>query len=148
MTDLVLWLHIVAAGVWIGTSVVQLMAPPLLADGGPLVKATWGKAVLGFGRRITTPAAVLLLITGIELVRSGGYSYTDAFVLIGIVVVLVGGAIGGAVVGPTSRQLTISAEAGEESGVQEAEMRLRTFGVLDLALVLFTVYTMVTALGA
>lgn len=148
MTDVVLWLHIVAAGVWIGGSVVQAAAPPLLAEGGPLVKATWARAVVGFGTRLYTPAAVVLLLTGIELVRSLDYGYTDFFVLVGFVMVAIGAVFGGAVFGPSGRHLAEAVEAGDAAEEKRLDTKLRTFGIIDIVLLLFTVYAMVAALGA
>lgn len=148
MTDVVLWLHIVAAGTWIGTNVVQALAPSLLAEGGPLVKATWARAVVGFGTRIYVPAAVLLLLTGVELVRSLEYSYGDLFVILGIVTVLVGGALGGVVYGPSGRSLAQAVESGDGSEEKRLNTKLRSIGFLETVLVLFTAFAMVAALGA
>jgi len=148
MTNVVLWLHIVAAGAWIGTNVVRAVAPPLLADGGPLVKATWARTVAGFSRRIYNPAAVVLLLTGIELVRSLNYSYGNLFVLIGIGMVIVGGALGGMVFAPSGRSLADAVEAGDDGAVRRLDGKIRTFGILDTVLVLFTVYAMVASLGS
>lgn len=148
MTDVLLWLHIVAGGVWIGTNVVQLVAPRLLADGGPLVKATWARTVVGFGTRIYTPVAIVLLLTGIELVRSLDYSYGDTFVLIGIAVVIIGGVLGGVVFGPTGRSLADAVEAGDEEETERLDGKRRTFELVDTGLVLFTIYAMVVSLGS
>lgn len=148
MTDVVLWLHIVAASAWLGANVVQAVVPPLLADGGPLVKATWARTVVGLGRRIYNPAFVVLLITGIELVRSLNYSYGDLFVLVGIGVVIVGGALGGMVFAPSGRSLADAIEAGDDGAAQRLASKIRTFGILDTVLVLFTIYAMVASLGS
>lgn len=148
MTSLVLWLHIVAAGAWIGTDVVQAVAPRFIDGGGAPVRANWARAVAGFGTRIYTPAAIVLLLTGIELVRSGGHRFSDAFVLIGIAVVVIGGVLGGTVFGPDNRRLAASLEAGETEAVQRLTKKLRSFGLLDTVLILFATYAMVANLGS
>jgi uncharacterized membrane protein len=148
VSNFVLWIHVLAAGAWFGTNVVQAVAPPLMARGGDATMATWHRATSDFGTRIYTPAAIILLLTGVELVRSRGWSYGDTFVLVGIGTVVVGSVLGAFVFGPGGRAAGDAIDAGDRSNAGAAVNRLRGFITLDTALLLFTIYAMTTKLGA
>lgn len=148
MGNVVLWLHIVAAGAWIGTNIVQAVTRSAMAGTGPAVRANWERTAVRFGTRIYTPAGVLLLLTGIELIRRNGYSYADTFVLIGIAMVVVGGALGATVFAPTGRAAADAIESGDVAAERRIMPRLQAFGILDTVLVLLTTYAMVAAIGA
>ena len=69
--DIVLWLHIVAACVWIGGQIVVAIVIPLLRENRPL-----GSAI---GRRfqaVAWPAFLVLLATGIVNVGNAGLSWS------------------------------------------------------------------------
>ena len=148
MSNVVLWLHVLAAATWFGTNVVQAVAPPLMARGGAGATATWYRAASDFGTRIYTPAALILLFTGVELVRSGPWSFASTFVMMGIGMVLVGATLGIFVFGPGGRATATAVESGDASASASAITRLRAFGILDSVLLLLTIYAMLTKLGA
>ena len=147
MSDIVLWVHVLAAGAWVGTNVVQAVAPPLMQRGGIAAEVAWFRAMSDFENRIYTPAGVVILLTGVELVRSTGRSYGDPFVLIGIAAVTVGVGLGVAVFGPAGRSAGEALESGDREAAAATLARLRAFGIVDTVVVVFAVFAMVSKLG-
>jgi uncharacterized membrane protein len=140
---LLLTIHILAAATWIGgglfasLSFAQLSRTNSMTRIAELEKALGGKF---FGTSV-----LLLILSGVGLVStSDAFGWGSAFVLIGIGVVLVDGALEGAIFGP---RLKRAAETGDADGQQYR--RVLTFSsVSHLALVVFAVWAMVAKFGA
>lgn len=146
MRNIILWVHIGAAGIWLGANFTQAIAAPVMRAKGATAEAAWWLTTVAMGRRLYTPAAIVALLTGVELVRSGAFGYGDAFVLIGIAMVVVSALLGVLVFARQGRHVAAGLEAGDD--VQPLRARLVAFGRLDTALILFTMYAMVAKLGA
>jgi hypothetical protein len=97
------------------------------------------------GGKFFGTSVLLLILSGVGLVStSDAFGWGSAFVLIGIGVVLVDGALEGAIFGP---RLKKAAETGDAHGQQYR--RILTFSsVSHLALVVFAVWAMVAKFGA
>lgn len=148
MGEFLLFVHIVAAGSWLGASVTQFVVTPSLQKVGGAPAAAWMRQTVRMGTAIYTPAAVVLLITGFWMViRESIYEFEQAFVAIGIVMVILGAVFGARVFGPGGRKVADLHEAGEIAKAGEAHQRLAMFGAIDSALLLFTIWAMVTRLG-
>ena len=92
MQEFLLTIHIIAAGAWIGTNVVQMVTMRRVIAQGGSPAATWMTSVVHWGRVIYTPAAVVILATGIGMVlNSSLYEFSNAFVSIGFLAVIVAG---------------------------------------------------------
>ena len=146
MRNVILWLHIGAAGTWLGANMFQVVGGPIIRRAGDAAESAWLRTSVELGKRLYPPAAILVLITGIELVRRGAWSYGDTFVLIGIAVVVFGAVTGSALIDPWSKKLITALETNDETA--SLRTRLNGIGLLDTALVLFTIYVMVAKLGA
>ncbi|NNF63796.1 MAG: hypothetical protein HKN07_06010 [Acidimicrobiia bacterium] len=146
MRNVILWLHIGAAGTWLGANMFQLVGGPLVRKAGAATESAWLRAVVDLSKRLYPPAAILALLTGIELVRRGAWSYGDVFVMIGITMVVFGAVVGSALIGPWSTRLIEAIDTGGESA--SLRNRLNGITILETALVLFTIYAMVAKLGA
>jgi hypothetical protein len=78
------------------------------------------------------------------LTSEGTYSFTDAFVLVGIAMVIVGGAIGGAVLARgNKRAAELYGEGGQSAELPPLQRRLLTWGIVDTVLLLVTILAMV-----
>ena len=148
MRNVLLILHILGAGAWFGGNMVQLLVNPRIGESGSTVAAHWLRTTARFGTRLYTPAAVLILVTGIWLVLITPYEFSDVFVSIGFLVVIAGAALGMAVFGPTGRKAADAHESGDAQTAQIAERRLAGFGSLDTVLVVVAITVMVLRLGA
>lgn len=149
MQNLLLILHILGAATWFGANMVQMVVNPRIGDSGPQVAASWLRTTVKLGRVLYMPAALLILASGIGLVlNSDGYEFSDTFVSVGFLVVIVGAVLGMAVFGPTGRKAADAYESGDTQVVRASERRLAGFGILDSALVLIAIVLMVMRFGS
>ena len=148
MRELLLFIHIVAIGAWLGSATLQLVANPAMQRAGGATAASWMRQTARIGRVVVSPAAVITLITGVILVlREDVFDFEQVFVTIGFLVVVVGAVLGMRVSGPGGRKAADLHEQGDEKGAAAVESRLRRWGLIELALLLFAIYAMVDKLG-
>lgn len=146
--EILLVLHIVGAGTWLGANVVQAVTPPLAASQGDAVSAGWYRITAVLSNRLYMPAAITILITGILLVlRSDAYGFDTPFVGIGMGMIVVGAVFGIVVFDPVGRRAAEAIEAGDSARARSATNRLTAFGVLDTLLLVFTITAMVLRWG-
>ena len=149
MQNTLLLIHILAASAWLGGNVVQIIAGPAMEKAGAGPHAAWVRTTVKLGRWLYTPAALIALVTGFELVRSNSaYEFSAAFVSLGFFAVIVGATLGMAVFGPTGRALADSIDRGDYTLVRTLKGKIRMWGTIDTVLVLVTIYAMVAKLGA
>ncbi|MBT8246713.1 MAG: DUF2269 domain-containing protein [Acidimicrobiia bacterium] len=148
MTSVLLYIHILAAGAWIGTSVVQAVTNDRMSRESDEVAVGWLKAVVRWGTVIYAPAAVLVLVTGIWMVAISNevYRFESLFVVIGFGMVVIGVYFGNRIFGPLSLKAAGLRAKGEDAGPVYG--RLRTFGLIDMILLLITFAAMVGRWGA
>lgn len=149
MRTFLLVIHILAAGAWIGANVTQAVVTPRIAKQGGASAATWMQATVTMGRVLYSPAAVVLLVTGFALVlRSGSpYEFEQAFVIVGIAVVVVATFLGIRVFGPGGQRAAAAFEAGNGDGARQIVGRLGLYGLLDTVLAVVAVTAMVAKWG-
>ena len=144
-----LWIHILAAASWFGGGVATTIGNRVFAAEADPVRAGWYRLVLRLGQVLYTPAAVLVLLTGVFLVTGNSlYGFGSTFVSIGFLAVIVGAALGMAVYGPKSREAAAALVGGNASAAAAAVTRLQQAGVLELALLAITIASMVWKWGA
>lgn len=149
MRTVLLTLHIIGAGVWIGGNLAQFVTTNRLAPQGGQVAARWMETVALWGRALYTPAAVVILATGIGLVLdSGFYEFSNAFVSIGFVAIATGAAIGIAVVGKGSERAAVAFAAGDDSAGAAEIKRYMPWAMVDTLIIVVTVVAMVGKWGA
>lgn len=147
MTDLALWLHIVAAAAWLGGNLVMMMMPGLLASGGPPTMLTLARASLALGRVFFTPAAVATLLTGIWLVIETGVSWGAAFVSIGFAAVGISAVLSMLLVAPATRRRIAALEGGDDEQARSLAPRASFYGVINVLVLLTTYWAMVARWG-
>lgn len=149
MRSFLLTVHIAAAGTWLGANVTQAVASRAMGAHGSQAVAGWYRFAGNLSRFVYIPAGVLLVITGTWMVLTiDAYSFGNAFVIIGLAVVIVGAILGSAVFDPTSKVAAQAAETNDASTFRAAAAKLATFGVLDTLLILLAITVMVLRLGA
>jgi len=150
MSEVLLTLHIVAAGTWIGANVVQFMSTNRIAAEGGAAAASWFETVAWWGRVLYSPAAVVLLATGIALVLdSSFYEFSDAFVSIGFLAIVAGAVIGITKIAKESERAGAAFAAGDDAGgLAVFKQKIMPWTVLDTLILLVTVFAMVGKWGA
>lgn len=146
MDGLLLFLHIAAAGTWIGGNIAQFVLKPRFASGSD--RSSFWLGTVDMGRKQYTPAALVLLGTGIWLVaRNDAFQYETPFVAIGVVVVVLGAVLGMAVFAPQGRKAASLRQQGDDAGALAVERHLSVVGGVDTILVLIAVAAMVWKWG-
>ncbi|HEX6945962.1 MAG TPA: hypothetical protein VF246_01250 [Acidimicrobiia bacterium] len=140
LQQILLTLHIIAAGLWLGGGIYATLAYRRHAAEGTLSRVMAVEEKIGafFG-----VAVVTLLLTGIGMVlNSERFSFTHAFVIIGIGAIVVSGALEGRVFGPAMKR------AGEAEGPASFPAPMRWALPWYVVVFVFVVWAMVAKLGA
>ncbi|NND03212.1 MAG: hypothetical protein HKN91_10535 [Acidimicrobiia bacterium] len=150
MTEILLTLHIIAAGTWIGASVVQLVTSGRISAQGGAAAASWHETAAWWGKVLYSPAAVVILATGVALVLdSTFYEFSNAFVSIGFLAVIAGAVLGITKIGKGSEQAAAAFAAGDDaSGLATFKQKVFPWAVLDSVILLIVVLAMVGKWGA
>lgn len=145
--EILLVLHIVGAGTWLGANVVQAIVPPAAARIGAATLAGWYRVTSVFSKRLYMPAALLILITGIALViESDVYGFGSTFVTIGFGMIILGALFGILIFDPGGERAAEAVESEDQGKIRSAVSRLTAWGLVDTLLLLFTITVMVLRL--
>jgi amino acid permease len=146
--SVLLFVHIVAAAIWLGANVTQIVVNPALRSSGGQAAAAWVRQTVSLGRIVKTPAAVLILISGFWIVfREDLYTFEQLFVAIGIATVVVGTFIGMRISGPGGRQAADHHENGDEAAAAQVHSRLDMWLLVESMVLVFAFFAMVQRLG-
>jgi hypothetical protein len=146
--DILLVIHIAAAGSWLGANLIQAIVPGVLGAESSAA-ASWFRTTEKLSGRFYIPVGVTVLVTGILLVlNSDLYGFGSTFVTIGFVAVVIGAVLGSAVFGPKAVVAADAIDAGDMTLARKNRGTLSSFGMLDTLVLLFTIYAMVSKLGA
>jgi hypothetical protein len=149
LSDILLVVHIAAAGTWLGANVLQAMVPSLAARQSSQAVAGWYRVTAALSTRLYMPVGILLLITGVWMVLDNeSYSFADAFVSIGFAAIVIGALLGKFVFEPGSERAAQAIESGDKGAIKAASGRIAAFGTVDTLVLLFTMTAMVLQLGA
>lgn len=148
MYTTLLVIHILAAGAWFGTNVVQIMVNPRVRTYPADIGSWWLRRTVAFGTRIYTPAAIVLLITGVVMVIDNDlFEFSSGFVTIGFTMIIIGAGLGILVFGPRGEAAAAAIESGDEPEVRRLTGSLAGFGALDTVLLVITIMAMTSKWG-
>ncbi|MEX1124057.1 MAG: hypothetical protein WD895_07235 [Acidimicrobiia bacterium] len=149
MNDLLLIVHVLAAATWIGAGVFSGFAGPRMArEGGPAALG-WTRVANEAGLKVFNPAGILTALSGILLVVfSDVYDWGDAFVTVGLVVVVAAAVIGGIVHRPDGERMVAALEASDHETAAGLGKRAAIWGTVTMALLIVAVSVMVMKTGA
>lgn len=143
-----LFIHILAAGTWLGGNVTQLLVNANMQKTGGAPAAAWMRQTVRMSRVLYMPAAIVLLLTGIWMVvREDVYDFEQFFVAVGVLMIIFGAVLGMRVFGPGGEQAASLHTSGDESAAARVNSRLAMWSMIDTAALLFTIYAMVKRLG-
>jgi len=150
MRDTLLIIHILAAATWFGTNMVQVAINPGIHKRDAAIASFWHTTVAQLARIVYMPASMVSLVTGILLltvVDDSPYAFSDTFVSIGFVMIIVGASMGMAFFAPTSRKAAAAYDAGDVEAAAQFEKKIAMGGMLDTVLMVLTVAAMVGKWG-
>lgn len=148
MHDTLLILHIIGVAIWLGGNAVLAFVGPRISTAEPATRVWWADTQGAMARVLYNVAGILVLVTGVALViDSDFYSFSNAFVSIGFVAVIIGAVLGMTVFGPGSRNLSAAISAGDADEERSLTARLTAFGIIDTLVVVITIVAMVGKWG-
>lgn len=142
----VLWIHISAVVVAFGATFAY---PVLLAQARraqPAQRAFFHRAQEKIGQRILAPGLLVVLLAGAYLATEEGV-WSELWVSIPLLIVIVIGGLGGAFLAPKERRLAELAEAGEGTEYQRVLGQVTVATYVAMALVLVAAFFMITKVG-
>lgn len=145
---IVLAVHILAVACWFGANVVQVLLSPRYERADVGEAAGWTRQTIWLGERYYPVVGALVAISGITLVIDGPWAWGDRFVWVGIAVVVIGGALGGAFFGPQAKQRLAHLEAGDTAAASAVQRRIISMAFVDTTLIVLAVLAMVHKWGA
>lgn len=149
MRNVLLVLHVIGVALWLGANGVQAFAGSRTASAGAEARLWWAETQGAMARALYNVAGVLVLLTGLGLVlRSDSpWEFSDTFVSVGLVAVIIGAGLGMAVFGPGSRQLSAAIRQSDAAAERSLTNRLTAFGILDTIVVVVAITAMVAKWG-
>ena len=137
------FVHVIAAMLWLGAAVFTFLS---VRPGGDRA-ISFMRATAPVAARLYPAAAVVILGTGIWMTVDS-WSFGDAWIIIGIVLLLATAGVGGAVLGRSHAAVAEAAEAGDMAATAKPLRQYLMVGPWDM-LVLFTVvFVMIYKPGA
>lgn len=148
MRQTLLILHIIGVAIWLGGNVVLAFVGPRIGTAEATTRIWWAETQGAMARVLYNVAGILVLVTGVGLVLdSDFYEFSNMFVSIGFLAILVGAGLGMAVFGPGSRALAAAVRDGDADAERAITARLTAFGALDSIVVVITIVAMVGKWG-
>ena len=148
MRDTLLIVHILAAATWLGAGVTVGFLTPRLRRAGDDVARSFMSAYERMGLLVFNPAGILVLLSGVLLVIDGPWEFENAFVVIGFIVVITGAVFGARIFTPLSRQAQAAHADGDTAALDRIYARFRSFGAIDVFLIVLAIVVMVLKLGS
>jgi uncharacterized membrane protein len=143
-------IHVQAAVVWVGgAATLQALAFVVLRSNDPREMASFSRNAGLVGERMFTPASLVLVVFGAWAAHEGGFSYSQTWLWLGVLVFALSFVVGAGFIGPEAKRLAKAIEAGGP-GSPEARMRLDRILLvsrIELVLLLLIVLDMVVKPG-
>lgn len=145
-TDVVKFLHIFFAIVWVGGGIMLQILLARAKKAGPETMGHFTQMAEWTSNRIFMPSSFLTLTFGIWTVIAGGYDWGAMWIGVGFGGFILSSVIGMAVLGPTAKRMkALMAERGpSDPVVTHLSRRLDLFGRIDLVILVVVVFMMVT----
>ena len=144
MHETLLVLHLIGVAAWLGANLTMAFAGSMTGGADASARRWWALAEGNLARVYKSIAATLVLLTGVFLVLDeSGVEFSDTFVSIGFLVVIVGALLGIFVFGPGCRQIVAAIDGGDTAAEKKVGNRLATVGAIDTLLVILAIVAMV-----
>jgi len=139
MYDLVKYVHILCAVVWVGGAFyAQLLAIQVARSSDPTDLPKLGRNIEFLGTRVFLPASILLFVAGV-IMTTQRWAFQQTWISIAIVLWLVSALVGSLYLGPKSKRVAQLFEAEGPLSVAGRALLARLFLVSRLELVSFLV---------
>jgi len=143
MSSALLTIHIVCVAAWLGGNLTLAFAGSMVRTADVGARRWWAATQTSMARTYYNIAGILVLVTGLGLVFDGPYEFSNAFVSIGFLAVIIGALLGIFVFGPSGRELVAAIDSGDTAAESALNSRLAFAGVIDTLVLVVTIVAMV-----
>lgn len=146
---ILLFVHVVTTVLWVGgLHLQQLQAARIVKSGDAERIAAWADEVDRTTRRLYTPLAALVLVSGIWLTANMGIDMGESWISVGFLTWLVAIGLGAALAAPRARKVAaaIAVEGVGSPAAQEGIRRVLLVSRIELAVLLLAILAMTTKL--
>lgn len=149
LTEVLKFLHILAAIIWVGGGVMLQVLMARARGAGPEQAAAFNRHAEWTSNHLFMPASFAALGFGVWLVIAGGYDFADLWITLGFVGFAISAIIGMAVLGPSAKKMKEAIEARGEHDQEAIRLarRMEVFGRFDLIVLIAVVFVMVVKPG-
>lgn len=148
LSDVLVFVHIVAAMVWVGGGFLAAAFAGRMKTADPAHRLEYARFMQGASLRVFMPAAVVVLGAGVWLVLDVDvYEFEQMWITIGFGIVAIGAAMGPLFFKPTIAKGITAMEAGDAAGAAAVMQRLGIGSRLLLILQFVAVWAMVAKPG-
>jgi uncharacterized membrane protein len=150
MYDLLLFVHVTGAIVWIGGALsMQVLSVRIQRLDGLQSMANVAGHIEWVGQHLYMPAAILVLLSGIGGVLEGGLGFDSVWVLWGLAGIVFSTLVGALYLGPESGRIgVLVAERGPEDGEVRTRLdRVLLVSRIELVVLISVVFAMTTKPG-
>ena len=146
--ELLLFLHVLAMATWFGSGLAITAIGFMSLKTGPEAFGTFALPATRWAGRAHPAAGVVLLLTGFGMVAEADLSF-DAWLILGLVGLVLGMGIGGALIGRTSEGLVKRIEAGSMTAEEltTGARQLLLYSRIELVVVVLVIADMVAKPG-
>ena len=149
MKETLLIIHILAGAAWIGAGFMNGFANPRMVKAGADAGLGWARTVSESIYKLFVPAIALTGLSGIGLVLvDDAWDWSDPFVGIGLVIVIVGLAMGLFGFKPTVEKIITARLSGDMPTAAAQGKKALRLGVTTSLMLILAVVVMVLRLGA
>jgi uncharacterized membrane protein len=139
-------LHVIAAVTWVGGALGQnILAARLLKTKSGPVMANFAREAEWVGMHVYLPSSLVLLGLGIWMVATEAWNFTDLWVELGILGIVLTVITGAFVIGPTAKKVgeLIEAKGPDDPQIQTQIAKLLKVARVDLVVLFLVVVDMV-----
>lgn len=144
--DVVLFVHVSAVVIAFGVIFAYPVIFSVLGRRPVAERAPFHDAQQAVGRRLISPALLVVVLAGAYLASDGHY-WSKVWVTVPLIIAVVIGAMGGAFFTPRDRKLAELARSGGGSDYEKVYTQVRTGGMVAAGLVLVAIFFMTTKPG-
>lgn len=147
--ELLLFVHVLAAAVWVGGAVMLKVLTSRALRADPDRAAELATETERVGTGVLMPASIVLLVAGLWMVFEGDWGFEPLWVKAGLFIYVVSAVAGAVFLGPLYKQVgVLRAERGAGDADLTARLqRIQTLSWIDLGLLVAAVFVMTTKPG-
>jgi uncharacterized membrane protein len=144
------FIHVLFAVVWVGGALMlQVLAEFALRSTLPGRAAEFAREAEWVGMRVFLPSSIIVLLVGLWLVHDGGWGFGSFWIIAALVAFVLSVVTGAGFIGPESGRLAkeIEAQGADAPAIKDRIRRILMISRVELAVLIFIVFLMVTKIG-